>query len=151
MWGWCETDDVLQDASLRLLNSLEHVSPSDTRQFFGLAAVQIRRELIDLARRFNGPHGVGKNHASRGGEEPVVAAPADGLAEWQEFHERIAELPDVDREIFGLLHYQGLSQAEAAEILVLSVGAVQQRWQRARLRLHDLIARGQSKDPDAKD
>jgi RNA polymerase sigma-70 factor (ECF subfamily) len=146
---WCETGDVLQNASVRLLRSLEQISPADPRQFFGLAAEQIRRELIDLARHFNGPHGVGKNHASRGGEEPVVAAPSDGMADWQEFHERIASLADVDREIFGLLYYQGLSQAEAAEVLGLSVGAVQQRWQRARLRLHDVIEQGRNKAADA--
>src|SRR5919198_516540 len=64
---WEQTDDVVQNATLRLLRALEHVSPADPRQFFGLAAEQIRRELIDLARHYYGPHGLGANYASRGG------------------------------------------------------------------------------------
>jgi len=139
---WEQTADVVQNATLRLLRALEQVSPESPRQFFGLAAEQVRRELIDLARHYYGPHGVGKNHASRAGEAPEVAAAGsdpDGLADWQAFHEGVAALSESDREVFGLLYYQGLSQAEAAELLGLSVAAVQQRWQRARLRLHDLL------------
>lgn len=138
---WEQTADVVQNATLRLLRALEQVSPENPRQFFGLAAEQVRRELIDLARHYYGPHGVGKNHASRAGEAPEVAArnDPDGLADWQAFHEGVAALSEADREVFGLLYYQGLSQAEAAGLLGLSVAAVQQRWQRARLRLHDLL------------
>jgi len=139
---WEQTDDVVQNASLRLMRALEQVSPDNTRQFFGLAAEQIRRELIDLARHYYGPHGVGRNHASRAGEAPEVAADGsdpDTLADWQTFHEAVASLSEADREVFNLLYYQGLSQAEAAGLLGISVPAVQQRWQRARLRLHDLI------------
>jgi RNA polymerase sigma-70 factor (ECF subfamily) len=47
---WNETDDVLQNALLRLLRALETVNPASTRAFFGLAAAQIRRELLDLRR-----------------------------------------------------------------------------------------------------
>src|SRR3954469_15290100 len=54
---WAETGDVLQNALLRLLRALEVVRPESTRDFFNLAAVQIRRELIDLARHFQGPQG----------------------------------------------------------------------------------------------
>jgi RNA polymerase sigma factor (sigma-70 family) len=139
---WEGTDDVVQNATLRLLRALEHVNPENPRQFFGLAAEQVRRELIDLARHHYGPHGQGKNHASRAGEAPEVAAggsDAAGLADWEAFHEGVAALSEADREIFALLYYQGLSQAEAAQLLGLSVAAVQQRWQRARLRLHDRL------------
>ena len=63
---WADTDDVLQNAQLRLLLRLETVRPDSTRSFFGLAAEQIRRELIDLARHFYGAEGIGANHASHG-------------------------------------------------------------------------------------
>src|SRR5437763_11106175 len=59
---WEETGDVVQNATLRLLRALEAVRPENPRQFFGLAAEQIRRELIDLARHYYGAHGVGANH-----------------------------------------------------------------------------------------
>ena len=47
---WTETDDVLQSALLRLHNALKDIQPTSIRDFFSLAALQLRRELIDLAR-----------------------------------------------------------------------------------------------------
>lgn len=47
---WEQTDDVFQNAVMRLHRSLSEVQPESVRQFFGLAATQIRRTLIDLAR-----------------------------------------------------------------------------------------------------
>src|SRR6516165_4728037 len=65
---WAETDDVLQNALLRLLGALRSVKPQTPRDFFALASLQIRRELIDLARHFYGPEGIGANHDSQGPE-----------------------------------------------------------------------------------
>src|ERR1700722_1336874 len=48
---WAETCDVQQNAVLRLLRALEQVRPESVRDFFGLAAEQMRRELLDLARQ----------------------------------------------------------------------------------------------------
>jgi RNA polymerase sigma-70 factor (ECF subfamily) len=45
-----ETGDVLHNALFRLTRALREVRPSSTAAFFGLAAEQIRRELLDLAR-----------------------------------------------------------------------------------------------------
>src|SRR6266436_2863883 len=47
---WEQTGDVMQNALLRLLRALEEVEPASVRDFFGLAAEQMRRELLDLAR-----------------------------------------------------------------------------------------------------
>src|SRR5437764_14977793 len=47
-----ETGDVLNGAMLRFLKALDAVTVRDTRHFYALAAEQIRRELIDLARRY---------------------------------------------------------------------------------------------------
>src|SRR6266404_1844884 len=76
---WVETDDVLQNALLRLLGALRSVQPQTPRDFFALASLQIRRELIDLARHIYGPQGLGANHDSQapagssnsGGREPA--------------------------------------------------------------------------------
>ena len=61
---WEETDDVLSEAVLRLCRALEDVCPATAREFLGLAALQVRRELCDLARRFRGPEGFAAHHAS---------------------------------------------------------------------------------------
>src|SRR6266851_1195565 len=61
---WAETGDVLQNALLRLVGALREVKPQTPREFLALAALQIRRELLDLARKFYGPQGLGANQDS---------------------------------------------------------------------------------------
>ncbi len=141
---WADTDDVLQNALVRLVGALRDVRPATPREFLGLATLQIRRELIDLARHYYGPEGQGANHETHGGDpqHPLAAGPADennepsSLAEWGEFHERIDVLPEEERETVSLLYYQGLPQAEAAELLGVSVRTVQRRWHAALEQLH---------------
>lgn len=145
---WAETDDVLQNALVRLLGALKQVQPKTPRDFLGLAALQIRRELIDLARHYYGPEGLGAHHDSRspdGSRSP--AEPADvrhepsSLAQWTELHESIGSLPEEERDVVDLLFYQGLSQAEAAEVLAISLRTVQRRWHDALCKLHRVWSR----------
>src|SRR5947209_10047933 len=63
---WEQTDDLLQAALMRLHRSLAEVRPEGVAHFDNLAATQIRRELIDLARSYHGPEGVGANHHTDG-------------------------------------------------------------------------------------
>src|SRR5262245_38458485 len=149
---WEQTDDVLQNAALRLHRALQQLTVKTARDFFRLAAVTIRRELLDLAKHYYGPQGQGAHHGTWGPGQFATTAdnlgPADAadlsgepsrLAAWGEFHEQIGALPDEEREVFDLLWYQGLSQAEAAELLGVSERTVQRRWQSARLRLHEAL------------
>lgn len=142
---WAETDDVLQNALVRLLGALRSVKPQTPREFLALATLQIRRELIDLARHYYGPHGVGANHDSRGDggvapfvqeDPPDVRDEPSSLAQWAELHEQIDSLPDEEREAVDLLFYQEFSQAEAAEALNVSVRTIQRRWHDALAKLH---------------
>src|SRR4051812_44200555 len=48
---WEQTDDICQNASLRLWKALKATRPASTADFYRLAALQIRRELIDQVRR----------------------------------------------------------------------------------------------------
>jgi RNA polymerase sigma factor (sigma-70 family) len=146
---WEQTDDVLQNAILRLSRALQDVTPPSSRDFFRFAAVQIRRELIDLARHYSGPQGLGANIASNAGvDRPARLNPADPanethdpsrLADWTEFHSQVEALPDEEREVVDLLFYQGLQQAEAAAVLGVSERTVKRRWQSARLALHEAL------------
>jgi RNA polymerase sigma-70 factor (ECF subfamily) len=145
---WEQTDDVLQNAAVRLCRALNEVQPSTVADFFRLAATQIRRELLDLARRYSGAEGLGAHHASTAGKEqaPGAASAAgpnpsdttydpDRLAAWSDFHRVAEDLPPEERAAFDLLFYQGLSQAEAAAVLDVSGRTIKRRWQSARLRL----------------
>jgi RNA polymerase sigma-70 factor (ECF subfamily) len=136
---WEETDDVLQNALIRLCRALEATRPESARHFYNLAALQIRRELIDLARHW-GPLDDGSAPASDDDATNLdgQASPADepgSLEDWTNFHEKVGSLPEEDREVFGLLWYDELNQAEAAEVLGVSVRTVKRRWQSARLQL----------------
>jgi RNA polymerase sigma factor (sigma-70 family) len=147
---WEQTDDVLQNAVMRLYRALDVVKPASVRSFINLAAVQIRRELIDLARHYDGPEGPGRHHVSLAGSDgsespggPPDAAEDTGdparLAAWTEFHDKIGTLPDQEKEVFDLLWYQGLSQAEAAALLGVTERVVKYRWRSARLKLHQML------------
>jgi RNA polymerase sigma-70 factor (ECF subfamily) len=145
---WEDSDAVLQGALLRLWQALAEVIPADVRSFSRLAALQIRRELLDLARHYYGPHGLGANHESRLGRRngdsnsPEAQLPATGSLDpasldlWTEFHRQVELLPEPEREVFDLLWYQGLTQEAAATLLGVSRGTVKLRWQAARLALH---------------
>ncbi len=141
---------MLQNSIVRLWRALGRIQPESVRSFINLAAVQIRRELIDLSRHYNGPYGIGKNHASQAGpvgSESIAGPPDPGtdtgdpsrLATWTEFHDEIDRLPDEEREIFDLLWYQGLSQAEAATLLGVTERSVKYRWRTAKLRLSERL------------
>src|SRR6476646_8282920 len=52
-----QTGDVLQSALIRLTRALGEVTPASVRDYYRLAAEQLRRELLDLARRHRPPAG----------------------------------------------------------------------------------------------
>jgi RNA polymerase sigma factor (sigma-70 family) len=148
---WEQTDDVFQNATLRLYRALHDVRPQSVQEFFRLAAVQIRRELIDLARHYYGPEGLAAHFltdsapSDRDGT-PRAAAETDDLtheptrlAMWREVHQQVEALPEDQREVFDLLWYQELTEVEAAALLNVSVRTVQRRWQAARLSLHRIL------------
>jgi RNA polymerase sigma factor (sigma-70 family) len=146
---WEETDDVLQNALVRLDRGLSRLALDSPADFLRLAAAQIRWELIDLARHYFGPEGLAAHHATPQGQQsralPEAATEAersddpDHLVRWGEVHERVAGLPDAERGVFDLLWYHGMSQVEAAAVLSVSVRTVKRRWQSARLLLADAL------------
>jgi RNA polymerase sigma-70 factor (ECF subfamily) len=148
---WEETDDVLQQALIRLHRALRDVVPASPRDFYRLAALQIRRELIDLARHYFGPEGCGANQATNAEPAGSEEAPAPAfeqvdadhgpcqLAAWGEFHAQVQHLPGPEQEVFGLVWYQGLTHAEAAEVLGVSAKTIQRRWQAACRKLYDAL------------
>jgi len=140
---WEQTDDVFQTAAMRLHRSLSEVQPESVRQFFGLAATQIRRTLIDLARHHYGPEGHAVKHRSgleASGDGPLDELPDDvdspeTLASWAEFHEAVGNMPPDEREVFDLIWYSGATHQQVAELLQISERTVFRRYYRAKLHL----------------
>ncbi|HEV7282339.1 MAG TPA: sigma-70 family RNA polymerase sigma factor [Pirellulaceae bacterium] len=141
---WEQTDDVLQEALLRLDRALREAPPNDARHFFNLATVQIRRTLLDLARRHQGPMSLAANHdsafayAQREGDaipRAVVEREPVSLEDWTAFHEAVGELPEDEREVFQLTWYQGLSQRESAQLMGVDERTVRRYRLSAKLQL----------------
>lgn len=127
-----DTQDVLQNAVLRLVRSLQQLEPppASTRAFFGLAAVEIRRELLDLAR---------SRDAAQRAEAGRPGAEAEELERWTAFHEAVERLPAEEREVVGLVFYHGWTQARVAELFGVSERTVARRWHSACLHLRNQL------------
>jgi RNA polymerase sigma-70 factor (ECF subfamily) len=140
--GWAETGDVLQSSLIRLLRTLQNMRPATTRDFFNLAAVHIRRELLDLARHFRGrawvPLDAHLGEADRGRTEPVSPM-AEDFEVWSRFHEAVDQLPADEREVVGLVFYHGWTQARIAELFKVDDRTIRRRWSSACQRLRDLV------------
>ncbi len=149
---WEQGDDIAQNALIRLDRALRAVAPPTARDFFRLAAAEVRRELIDLARHYYGPRGLGAHHSShaehaespanreaRGAPAPDTTNDPGKLAAWSEFHSTVDSLGESDRELFDLLWYQGLTQADAARVLGVTERTVNSRWLAARVHLSDTL------------
>jgi RNA polymerase sigma-70 factor (ECF subfamily) len=135
-----QADDVLQNALVRLTRSLAEVRPASTADFFRLAAEQIRRELLDLARYHRRRSGVEQPFPSPAFDPPDPNAPdVRDLDRWQALHETVEMLPEDLREVFALTFYHGRTQAEIAEVLGVSDRQIRRLWREACLRLNDLL------------
>jgi len=129
-----QAEDVLQDALMRLTRALRQETPQSVREFFGLAAVQIRRVLLDLAR----------THARRPTEalEADPSAPADDSTEldrWTRLHGAVEGLPTELREVFSYTFYHGWTQGQIAEVLDISDRQVRRLWVQACRRLKGAV------------
>lgn len=145
---WEETDDVFQNAMLRLHRALGALEVGSVRHFFNLAAQQIRWELLDLFKHHFGPAGEAAHHHSdgiapdsNGGKLANRAEEPEDVSDWSEFHGQVELLPEEEKEVVNLLYYEGLGQAEAAELLGVSVRTVKRRWQSARVHLYEAMHR----------
>jgi RNA polymerase sigma factor (sigma-70 family) len=116
-----ETDSITDEAVARLLVALGEVPLETVYSFLGLAALQIRRVLLDMARKAKpvkqAPGAAGATPspdlADSTTNDPVK------LAQWEDFHQKVAELPEDERQVFQLCWYGELTQEEVARELGL--------------------------------
>jgi RNA polymerase sigma factor (sigma-70 family) len=128
---------------MRLHRALADVLPDSPRAIMALAATQLHRELVDLARRYRGPMSFEANHATQVPGAADVSEPPpfsverapladESLDRWSVFHEVIAGLPAEQREVFHLVWYLGADQKTIARLLECSERTVKTRWREAR-------------------
>jgi RNA polymerase sigma-70 factor (ECF subfamily) len=141
---WAETCDVQQNAVLRLLRALHEIRPPSVRDFFGLAAEQMRRELLDLARQASRARRAGMTPLAAADDSAMPDAPAatedvDNLELWQRFHEIVQDLPVEEREVVSLVYYHGWSQPQVAELFGVTERTVRRRWRTACVRMQERL------------
>jgi RNA polymerase sigma-70 factor (ECF subfamily) len=143
--GYEQADDLFQEGMVRLWSSLKDVGPTNVAGFMGLAALQMRRSLCDMARKHFGRE-PGSSRASSATRltglarlqsqmtliDDVSNAP-EMMMYWAEFHTAADELPELERRAFDLLYYGELPQLEAAELMGVTDRQLRRYWQSARL------------------
>ena len=123
-----QADELLGAVSERLLKALREVRPETVRQFFALANQHLRGELNDLARRLDEQQ---TDVELREGLVPAPASSGSGLTpDVLRTLRAIGELPEDGREAFDLVQVQGMTYAEAAEVLGVSIATVKRRLNR---------------------
>ncbi len=139
-----EPGDVIQESLVRLLNSLRKLRPESTRDFYNLAAVHVRRELLDLARRAKRPQNqLVSLNATRPGADSSSGLPVpepdhrnpDDFDLWARFHEAVEELDAEKREVVSLIFYHGRTQREVAELFRKDERTIRRWWADALLEL----------------
>lgn len=144
---WDDTADVVQAAALRLHRALADVDLRDPRHLLRLAALQLRREFLDLARKYASPDSFAAHHetnalATADGFVMKVdrvidpaAEPTDRLESWTRLHDAVAALPDAERELFDLVWFLGATQHDIAALTGSSSRTVRRRWEELKRRL----------------
>jgi RNA polymerase sigma-70 factor (ECF subfamily) len=140
---WEGAEDILQGAVIRMIRTLHVVRPPNTRVFYHLAATHIRRELLDLARKYRqmvAPPAVDGSASwmdkLAGGDQPDRASEIDNdLASWEAFHEAVERLPTEEREVIGLVFYHGWTHKKIAELFHVDERTVRRWWKAANEKL----------------
>lgn len=137
-----ETSALVHEAFFRLVDQGD-ITWQNRRHFFGVAALAMRRILVDAARR--------RARDKRGGEaeqvsfdeqwHPALETPAEILALDGALKD-LAELDPERAELVELRFFGGLTITEIAELWSASVSTVERRWRLARAFLHDALTSG---------
>ncbi len=129
-----QADELLGAVAERL----REARPRTVRQLFALANQHIRWELDDLARRLD------EQPAAVNLRDELVPSPsssASGLTpDGLRMLHAIDELPEDEREAFDLVRIQGMTQAEAAELLGVAAVTVKRRLSRGLRHLMEQLA-----------
>jgi RNA polymerase sigma factor (TIGR02999 family) len=131
---------LVHEAYCRLIDQ-DRVDWKNRAQFVGLAAVMMRRVLLNHARE--------RAAAKRGGglQRVSVSIAADAAAVQEldmiALHDALARLETLDARkarIVELKFFGGLTSAEIAEVLQVSDATVERDWSFARAWLYDALA-----------
>jgi RNA polymerase sigma factor (TIGR02999 family) len=126
---------LVHEAYLRLIGPMDEPKWDGRGHFFAAAAEAMRRILVEAARR--------KGRLRHGGDRQRIeltelpgAAPADELLALDEALSRLAERHPAKAEVVKLRYFAGMTVAEVALCLGISVITVKRHWTFARAWLY---------------
>jgi RNA polymerase sigma-70 factor, ECF subfamily len=131
-----DAEDVVQECFLELLRpgcSYDSGRTSIRTFLFGV----VRNQSFKRLRRREMQSGTGEQ--AGGGRSPegeALRAEVEG-----EIARAVQQLPEAQRAVLILAHYEQMPLAEIASVMELEVGAVKSRLQRARASLKEALAR----------
>ena len=136
-----QTTALVNEAYLRLAR-IHALQWRDRAHFFAMAAMLMRRVLVDYAReRAQEKRGAGISVTSL--DENVIAPqPAVDVIALDEALERLAVLDVQQSRVVELRFFAGLSVKETAEVLGISPATVKRYWATAKLWLYNELNTG---------
>jgi RNA polymerase sigma factor (TIGR02999 family) len=131
---------LVHEAYVRLIDQRQ-VDWSNRAQFIGVAAVMMRRILVNHARdRVAEKRGAGAEHVPLTVAGDPVGAPEVDLLDLHDALERLAELDGRKGQIVELKFFGGLTIEEIAETVQISRATVEREWKFARAWLFNAIS-----------
>jgi RNA polymerase sigma factor (TIGR02999 family) len=123
---------LVHEAYLRLCGS-DTIEWKDRAHFFAVAARQLRRVLVDHARRVNSEkRGGGYIQFSLADADCAMVDRDERLLAIDEALERLQALDERAAKVIELRFFGGLSEQEAAEALSISLATLRRDWEFAR-------------------
>jgi RNA polymerase sigma factor (TIGR02999 family) len=124
---------LVHEAYLRLVGAEAPPQWNSRGHFFAAAAEAMRRILIEKARRRRRiKHGGGRERLDLEAACSLVQTSGDDLLALDEALSRLAALTPVRAELVKLRFFAGLTMAEAAQALHISLTTAQRHWTFAR-------------------
>lgn len=115
------------------LNAKGEAAWQNRGHFFSIASRAMRQVLVDHARRrATAKRGSGEHHTGLDGLESAVERDAAQVLAIEQVLGRLAEIDPRLVEVVDCRYFAGLTEAETAEALGVSVRTVQRQWIRAR-------------------
>jgi len=130
-------EEVVQDAFVAMHGRWARLRDPDR------ALAYLRQSVVNRSRSVLRHRGVVDRHAARTSPpRPVGGADEHALSTERRgaVLDALAALPTRQREVLALRHYGGLAEAEIADALGISAGAVKTHASRGSARLRDLLA-----------
>jgi RNA polymerase sigma-70 factor (ECF subfamily) len=152
-----DADDVLQEAFVAASNRLPHYLREPSFTLFVWLRMIVSQTLIDVHRRHFGTEmrSAGREVSLGGPRYPQTTSVSlaahlvgeqtspSGAAQRGEANaaltEAIERMSPLDQETIALRHFEGLTNAETAEVLGITVTAASNRYVRAISRLKDIL------------